>query len=458
MSSLSLSTLFGDNAVFPCGLPISIFGKSECAGEVVLTLADGMQSRASFTPKDGAFSVLLPAIDRYAEGATLTVTAGEDTYIAKNIAIGIVLLAAGQSNMEFMLKDAEQPHPLYPSDKMRFYTEKHALDAERGVIAKPASDVWYAADGETEKAFSAVGYFVAELLSRTLSVTVGVISCNQGASRIESWLSPEAAKRSGVPYWEERYPDQRYVFNHNNWLYANKYLHIAEYTFTAVLWYQGESNTGFGEGAEYGRYMHELIAEWRANNPNKDLPFYLVELAPFDSVLAGWAPEPLGAWAPVRDAILSLAESEREVYAVSLAEVTDFAEIHPKNKYPVAEKLARAVLATKHGYDLEYAGPRFLSAKKEGNLLAVTLSHAEGLAFLDKDGASTAARDAYFHFSDGSKREANFSVSGDTLYAELPEGAASVSLGYQNAPAHNLYNKAGYLASPFFLNFTDMEN
>ena len=457
MQSLFLPSLFGDGAVFPCGLPISVFGESEREGEVVLVLPDGETRSARFVPVEGKFFVNLPAVEHYAEGATLTVRAGEAVYEAKNIAIGIVLLAAGQSNMEFMLKDAEKPFALYPSSKMRFYTEKHALDGERGVIDKPASDFWYTANGETEKEFSAVGYFVAEMLSRTLSVTVGVISCNQGASRIEAWLSPEAAKRSGVPLGEERYPDQRYCFNQDHWLYYNKYLNVASYAFSAVLWYQGESNTGFGEGEEYRRYLHELIAEWRAYNHNKDLPFYLVELAPFDSVLAGWDPKPLGEWAPVRDAILSAARTERGVFAVSLAEVATVTEIHPPNKQPVAEKLARAILATKYGYDLEYTGPRFLSFQREGDMLTVMLSHAAGLAFLDRDGAPASACDAYFHLADGSQVKADLAVQDGTLRARIPVGAVRFSLGYQNAPAHNLYNKEGYLASPFSINLNDTE-
>ena len=34
MTQLRLPTLFGDYAVFPKGLPISVFGESTCAGEV----------------------------------------------------------------------------------------------------------------------------------------------------------------------------------------------------------------------------------------------------------------------------------------------------------------------------------------------------------------------------------------------------------------------------------------
>ncbi len=451
MKNLRLSTLFGDYAVLPKGLPISVFGKSDVEGDVTLTLADGETHSAHFIPKGGSFSVLLPVIDRYTEEATLTVTAGEETYEAHHIAIGIVLLAGGQSNMELTLKDVEHPHPLRPTARMRFYTEKNAIGADQGLIDKPMSDAWYTANGVKEMEFSAIGYFVAEMLSRELSVTVGVVSCNQGAARIDAWLSPEAVKRSGVSFPEREAPDKGRFFNLNHWLYYNKYLNIATYTYTAVLWYQGESNTGFGEGEYYGALLHELIAEWRDNNPNKALPFYLVELAPFDSVKAGWGPEPLGFWPPVRLALSRAPLCEDGVYTVSLTEVADVGKIHPTNKYPVAEKLARAILTTLYGYHLEYTGPTLAAAVREGDMLTLEFTHAEGLAF-----SGGVSRDAYFLLESGEKKEAALTVKDGLIRVEIPKGATQFSLGYANVPMHNLYNKEGYLASPFLLSLAEI--
>lgn len=457
MSHLCLSTLFGDYAVFPKGLPICVFGSADTEGEIVLTLDDGECRTARFTPDtDGKFSVLLSAIDRYADDATLTVMAGDARYTASHIAIGIVLLAGGQSNMEFMCRDAEQPFPLYASPRMRFYTEKHAIDAELGPLDKPMSDAWYEADGKSELDFSAIGYFVAELLSRTLTVTVGVVSCNQGASRIEAWLSPEAVKRSGIPQPKRDEPDRGRIFNLNHWLYYNKYLPIAAYTYTAVLWYQGESNSGFNEAEKYECYLHELFAEWRENNPNHALPFYLVELAPFDSVKAGWAPEPLGDWAPVRAALVAASRTERDVYTVSLTEVADVGEIHPINKYPVAEKLFRAIMTTKYGASMEYAGPRLTSHTYDGETLCLHFSHAEELSLRERDGAKASAlRDAVFITEEGRIPATEVEVSKNTLRVSPPAGAKAFLLGYHNVPSHNLYNQEGYLASPFRISLSE---
>lgn len=450
MSYLSLPALFGEYAVFAMGEPICIFGNADACGDVTLTLADGTRRTAYFTPEDGAFCVLLPAIDRYTEEATLTVTAGDALFTASHIAVGIVLLAAGQSNMEHELMHVDRPFAPYPTDRLRFFTERNALDAERGVIAKPVSDFWYTADGKTEMNFSAVGYLTAESLSRTLGVTVGVVSCNQGASRIEAWLSPAACERSGVDFTKPYYADQRYVFNCDHWLYFNKYRNVSRYRYSAVLWYQGESNTGFGEGENYRRLLHELIAEHRADNGNPHLPFYLVELAPFDSVSAGWAPEPIGEIAPIREALVDAARTETDVYTVSLTPVPDVAEIHPVNKAVVAQKLSNAILATLFGRAVEYTGPRLASAKREGNTLTLTFTHADGLCLCNVDGTPAAdLTDAYFLTERGEKIAAEGRIAEDRLLLPIPDGATALSLGYCNAPAHNLTNAVGYLASPF---------
>lgn len=454
MKTLSLSTLFGDYAVFAKGLPICVFGDSTLEGDVTLTLANGERREAHFVPENGKFSVLLSAVDYYAEDAVLTVKTAEETHTASHIAIGIVLLAGGQSNMELMLRDVERPRALYPSDRLRMYTEKHVINNDGSISAKLGADEWYCANGEKELVFSAIGYMVAEQLAQTLSVTVGVLSCNQGASRIEAWLSPEAEEKSGALPIGKPLLEMNRAFNHNHWLYYNKYLPVAAYTYSAVLWYQGESNTGFGERGNYEKYLRTLFAEWRAANANKDLPFYLVELAPFDSVKAGWAPEPLGDWAPIREVLVKASVTERNVYTVSLTEVADVSEIHPTNKYPVAEKLARAILATQYGYALEYRGPLLSSFEQSGDALILSFSHAEGLALRDREGASvTVAEDAWFEMKDGTRESAAMALQGEKAVLSVPKDAVAFSLGYADVPCHNLYNKEGYLASPFRITF-----
>ena len=84
-------------------------------------------------------------------------------------------------------------------------------------------------------------------------------------------------------------------------------------------------------------------------------------------------------------------------------------------------------------------------------MLTLRFAHAEGLAFLDENGAVAPSRDACFHFENGEKREASLAVTDGSVRVEIPAGATHLSLGYGNVPCHNLYNAEGYLASPFLL-------
>jgi transketolase C-terminal domain/subunit len=92
MGNLRLPPLFGDRAVFPRGIPISVFGESEAEGDVLFSLPDGEERRAHFVPEGGKFSVLLDGVDRYAEEGCLTVTSAGETCVARHISVGIVLL------------------------------------------------------------------------------------------------------------------------------------------------------------------------------------------------------------------------------------------------------------------------------------------------------------------------------------------------------------------------------
>ncbi len=458
MARLILSPLFGDHAVFPKGLPIRVFGESDTAGSVTLALQSGDSYHADFTPTDGRFTAYLPAIDSYESNAVLTVTAGDITLTATDVAVGIVLLAAGQSNMEWAIKDSVCPLPLTRNAKVRLYQERHNMDGSGTESEYAGGDEWYIADGVREKAFSAIGFFVAHILAEKLSVTVGVISCNKGGSRIESWISPAALRESGIdPAVETPYPDASAAFNRDHWLYLNKYVNVAPYAVSFVLWYQGESNVGFGEGEYYGDYLHTLIADWRQHQENPHLSFYLVEIAAFDSIKAGWADVPLGSWAPVREAIVAAPARDADVYAVSLTDTgEDTAVIHPVHKYPVAEKLSHAILASQFGYDCEYTGPVLATAVRDGDRLTVGFSHGDGLHFADFMGNAEDARDFFFLMQDGTKRETAVTIEKDRLTVSIPDSAAFFCMGYHDTPRHNLYNSADYLASPFRIALSEL--
>ena len=68
-------------------------------------------------------------------------------------------------------------------------------------------------------------------------------------------------------------------------------------TFTGALWYQGETNTG--RPNEYEELLAAMIIDWREKLADKELPFFIVQLAQFHAA----HPEPVESnWAALREA------------------------------------------------------------------------------------------------------------------------------------------------------------
>jgi hypothetical protein len=81
-------------------------------------------------------------------------------------------------------------------------------------------------------------------------------------------------------------------------------------------------------------------------------------------------------------------------------------------------------------------------AEKTASGAVITFSHADDLHF-DGDPADIAVYDG-----DGIALPYTVAIEGNTLTVTA-DGIARVEMGWRNACTHNLYNAAGYLASPF---------
>lgn len=203
-----------------------------------------------------------------------------------------------------------------------------------------------------------------------------------------------------------------------------------------VLWYQGEANRS--NAARYAGLMRGLVRDWRARFANPELAFYWVQLAPYEY---GDMP---GQCARVREAQMDAADLPWCGVAVTL-DVGDPRDIHPKQKRPVGERLARLALAQLYGRDVETSGPSFVRAERDGAALRVHFAHAAGLRASAADGPfELAGADRVFH-------PARARVDGQTLVVEsaaVPEPVA-VRYAWCDACAGTLFNGAGLPASPF---------
>ena len=213
---------------------------------------------------------------------------------------------------------------------------------------------------------------------------------------------------------------------------------LAPYGIRGVLWYQGESNRL--RHSQYRRLFPALIRDWRDQWGMGDLPFYFVQIAPF-------------RYGGDRGEAALLRDAQREALALPntgmavTVDVGDPGNIHPKNKRPVGERLARLALHDLFGRDIVRSGPVYRSAVRDGHGMRVMFdTFGAGLELREspRPRFMVAGRDRVFHV-------AKARVEGETLFVWNPHvpHPAAVRYDFTPASAGALYNKEGQPAAPF---------
>jgi sialate O-acetylesterase len=183
----SLPHILNDHMVLQRDRPIHIWGWATLGERVVVTLADA--KRTAVADAQRRWSVTLPALPA---GGPYTITiAGRKTIELKDVLIGEVWIASGQSNMTYALKDAaggaaEVEHSDYA--QIRLFTVPHELTTRKHPDVLPAE--WHTCSPDSAKDFSAVGYYFARDVHRKLGVPVGIIESAWQGSPIEDWIPP----------------------------------------------------------------------------------------------------------------------------------------------------------------------------------------------------------------------------------------------------------------------------
>ena len=122
-----------------------------------------------------------------------------DQYKIKNIVLGEVWVASGQSNMEHTFNyccnstdssDVEINSAYYPDIRM--------FNVKKTLSVTPLYDTqgeWVSAKGKNIIDFSAVGYFFAKKLHKNLGTPIGIIHASWGASDLQSWTNKNVLKK-----------------------------------------------------------------------------------------------------------------------------------------------------------------------------------------------------------------------------------------------------------------------
>jgi sialate O-acetylesterase len=460
--SLMLNGILQSNMVIQQSKPFKVWGKAP-AGSTVEIRGDWMSSALTVTadPSDAFLGIVdVPAVapGDYKQH-TLTVRSGDQTETLTNLLIGEVWFCSGQSNMQFSMKTVldsttEIAAANYP-DLRLFNTDLNFSD-------HPLEDVrgkWVACSPETVKGFSAVGYYMGRRLQQALNVPVGVIFSGIGASAAQAYV-PQPALAADTqlnrvylqPYLSS--PRSKEVIDGGfsfekvtrPFLLYNAMIHpFRNLSVRGICWYQGESNRL--ERESYTRLMQVMIKCWRQDLGQDNLPFYLVEIAPYfydkpDSTLADCA--------FFREAQERITDLDHTAMVVTM-DVGESRNLHPINKKPIGERLAATALNRIYGMmDLVYRGPQYRCIDVRGREAVIQFvpgTVSGGLT--TKDGAPP----AYFTIA-GEDRvfyPATAEIRGDRIVVRSDKVKKPVAVRYAftNYPVTNLQNGAGWPVVPF---------
>ena len=424
--AFTVSRIYTDDMTLQRDKPIKVTG-SGAPGETVEVTFDGETVKATVDAYGRWLATLAPR-KACTEGKVLEVKGGDRKVQFKNVLVGDVWVCSGQSNMHWNIAWGG----CYHQDDVKAEAETNApyfrgIDLRRGSLLFPASEIslegcsWkkWVKMGKNPGQVSALGFmFGLKLTKARPDIPIAIISLAQGGSRIEQWipldgydgapgLEEEAvaakeydfAKPEGrakldevlkdISDWADGfsrlttkgfpYPAQptlpRPPLGHAE-LYNHMMAPLETFPFKGVIWYQGESNES---DAKYGLKQRALITSWRRKF-GADMPFYFVQLPNF-----GEKNKPGDFKMRKYSAIRLLQAESLDLPLTGMAVTTDTADdnqLHPKNKFDVAERLSRLALNDLYGKKLPNEGrsPVFAAATRadDGKSVVVSFKYAAG--------------------------------------------------------------------------------
>ena len=467
-ADVRLHTLFTDHMVLQRDISVPVWGWADEGEEVVVRFRDQTVKTKS---KDGHWLVRLSRLK--AGGPDALSVQGKNQIELKDVLVGEVWIASGQSNMEWPMSrtfDAQQEISKTANPQIRLYTvpKLRALTPTNNV---PSS--WTLCQPETVPGFSAVAYYFGRDLQKALGVPVGLIHTSWGGSPAEVWMS-DPMLQSNPRYKTEivdTYPqslrsyqdqledlekkraaakaDGKEFTQRAPWtpwrpseLYNGMIAPLIPYAIKGAIWYQGESNAGRAE--QYRSLFVDMIRNWRKDWGQGDFGFHLVQLAPFMAIKE--RPEESN-WAELREAQWLATKNLPNVGMAVITDVGDPQDIHPTHKEPVGARLALAAQKVTYGQRIVHSGPEYRSMKVDGDRIVLKFRNV-GAGLVARGGElrgfAIAGEDRKFVW-------ASAEIHGNKVVVSSRSVSKPVAVRYAWAddPVVNFWNVDGLPAVPF---------
>lgn len=482
-ADVKLPAIFGDNMVLQQGREAQVWGKADPGEKVTVSVAG--QSASAVADSSGNWKLTLKPLKTDAKQTTVTVT-GKNTITLQNVLVGEVWVGSGQSNMQWGVRaanDAEKEIAAAKYPTLRLFT------VERYGWPQALEDVkgkWVECSPETVKEFSATLYFFGRDLQAQIQQPIGLINSSVGGTIVQSWTrwevlltdpqtkaqAEERVKELDNPEWVARKfaaDTARYAEAERKakaegkpmrgpkpeWLgpwYRNRpaglynaMIHpLLGFPIRGVVWYQGEFNAS--DPDQYARMFPKMIQDWRQQWGLGEFPFFFVQL-PGNNEMQTEPANTKQSWALQREAQSKALALPNTGMAVTIDTAPE-GDLHPKNKQPVGNRLARIAAAKVYGKSIAFEAPTFESMSKEGSALRLKFRHAKA-GLITRDGSpvrgfAIAGADQKFVWADAR-------IEGETVVVSnaAVSDPVAVRYGWANNPVISLFNKEGLPLAPF---------
>ena len=285
-ASVQLPSYYMENMVFQRGKTLVVKGTAQTSQrgktvnptQLVTTISQGKKSSSAQAKisKNGDFTCTLPKQKTSLKPYSLTISYNETTLLTlKNVYVGDVFVAAGQSNMELnysqyyegsgnaynfgggLVTTDDLPKQL--SDKNVHFVA--SANSSKGTDfplrdVNEQADSWLEATTDNSQHFSYLAQqFAIQLRAAHPNVPVGIIQTAWGGTPIRNHV------KGGD-------------------IYANHIAPLEGFHVAGVLWYQGcDDSMNEATALAYESQMTSLINQYRAVFDQDDLPFLYVQLA-----------------------------------------------------------------------------------------------------------------------------------------------------------------------------------
>ncbi len=485
--------IFSNNMVLQANENVKIWGRADVGSKVEIEFADIKTSAK--VGKDGKWVAYLKPLEKSFENRTMNVYEnGTLAKTIKNILVGEVWVAGGQSNMHWEIQKCE-PEAMKAAIEsakdikaVRFLRMHSNATNIKPQEELPNNAQWASVKSDNCKFVSAIAFYFAQKLEKDLDTPVGILEVPFSGSFMSVWLAKEDLQNvNGFKEQLAKYEAENKNFDYKKemdaynervekykaqvekvkaeggdvkaikkpsgkpepWgrgrftaipsiFYNAKIAPLAGYTAKGFLWYQGESDATI-HVEHYAEKFEQLINCWRKYWGKNDMPFYFFQLPSMDRDF----------WIGPRQAQEDVAKKLKNVHMVVHIDLGEEKDVHPKDKLSPATRLEN--LVKRFSYNDKTANayyPSVAKIKYSGNCAKVILN-------FEKSKPNYRSELTGFEVLVDEKWCApeKVKVSGKTIEVFAPKGAKVVGVRYLHKgwarPLVSVFNDGGLPLAPF---------